>query len=205
MDNVLLSIVLERIEPANLGPDVDGQVLAACEGLLGEVLDDGNYDPPTAGNIDIVEPPGVYLGDLTVEGFRGIGERRTLPLTPGPGLTLIVGRNGSGMSSFAEAAEMLDGRQPPVGRPSEELAARLAQPAPPRDLSDHRRPVDRLRARTGPAASPLAARRCARQRANDSPRPATARPAARGPRMGPCAQRLPAVPVLQRARFDARG
>jgi hypothetical protein len=39
--------------------------------------------------------------------WRGIGERRTLPLPPGPGLTLVVGRNGSGKSSCAEAAEML--------------------------------------------------------------------------------------------------
>ena len=107
VDDALLSIVLERVEHAGLDQDVELQVLAACEGLLGDLLDDGEYEPPTAETVADAEPPGVYLGDLTVEGFRGIGARRTLPLTPGPGLTLVVGRNGSGKSSFAEAAEML--------------------------------------------------------------------------------------------------
>ena len=49
----------------------------------------------------------VYLSSIGVEGFRGIGPKSTLFLTPGPGLTLVVGRNGSGKSSFAEGLEML--------------------------------------------------------------------------------------------------
>lgn len=48
---------------------------------------------------------GVFLRSITVQGFRGIGSETTLRLEPGPGLTLVVGRNGSGKSSFAEAAE----------------------------------------------------------------------------------------------------
>ena len=48
-----------------------------------------------------------FLTELTVEGFRGIGPKATLDLTPAPGLTLIVGRNGSGKSSFAEGLELL--------------------------------------------------------------------------------------------------
>ncbi|MDO3645434.1 AAA family ATPase [Nocardia mangyaensis] len=48
---------------------------------------------------------GVFLRSITVQGFRGIGTEATLRLNPGPGLTLVVGRNGSGKSSFAEAAE----------------------------------------------------------------------------------------------------
>src|SRR5262245_57990250 len=47
------------------------------------------------------EPLGAYLKSIAVEGFRGIGPRVALDLPPGPGLTLVVGRNGSGKSSFA--------------------------------------------------------------------------------------------------------
>ena len=37
----------------------------------------------------------------------GVGPAATLEISPGPGLTLVVGRNGSGKSSFAEALELL--------------------------------------------------------------------------------------------------
>lgn len=50
---------------------------------------------------------GATLTAVTVEGFRGIGPKRTLELKPGPGLTLVIGRNGSGKSSFAEGLEIL--------------------------------------------------------------------------------------------------
>jgi recombinational DNA repair ATPase RecF len=48
-----------------------------------------------------------YLRSITVEGFRGVGRPARLDLVPGPGLTLVIGRNGSGKSSFAEALEQL--------------------------------------------------------------------------------------------------
>jgi ABC-type lipoprotein export system ATPase subunit len=53
------------------------------------------------------EPPGVYVASIRVEGFRGVGDAVTLSIPAGPGLTLIVGRNGSGKSSFAEGLEVL--------------------------------------------------------------------------------------------------
>nr|WP_275941522.1 AAA family ATPase [Planosporangium mesophilum] len=46
------------------------------------------------------------MSSVTVAGFRGVGPERALPIRPGPGLTLVVGRNGSGKSSFAEAVEL---------------------------------------------------------------------------------------------------
>src|SRR5262249_33181480 len=50
---------------------------------------------------------GAFLREIEVEGFRGIGPPQTMALRPGPGLTLVVGRNGSGKSSFAEGLEVL--------------------------------------------------------------------------------------------------
>lgn len=96
-------------------------VLAACDGEQGlaRFLDDG-VEParpkkPAAkvkgkGGKDgaaIPEAPRAYLEEVGVRGFRGIGPERALKLRPGPGLTLVIGRNGSGKSSFAEAIEVL--------------------------------------------------------------------------------------------------
>src|SRR5262245_12585844 len=53
------------------------------------------------------ETTGASLTEIAVAGFRGIGPRQALRLQPGPGLTLVVGRNGSGKSSFAEGLEIL--------------------------------------------------------------------------------------------------
>lgn len=52
-------------------------------------------------------PSGTWLSTIAVEGFRGVGNRAELMMNPAPGLTLVVGRNGSGKSSFAEGLEAL--------------------------------------------------------------------------------------------------
>jgi hypothetical protein len=53
------------------------------------------------------EPVGAYMRSVTVGGFRGIGPTAMLEIGPWPGLTLVVGRNGSGKSSLAETLEVL--------------------------------------------------------------------------------------------------
>lgn len=86
-------------------------VLAAFEGAdaLKGVLG-GTTAPPTEprrrARARANEIPGVYLKSISVRGFRGVGPMSTLSLRPGPGLTLVTGRNGSGKSSFTEAAEL---------------------------------------------------------------------------------------------------
>lgn len=118
IDAALLDVVVGRLcGPHAPTSDVADLVFAACEGTAALTAQLGSAasarptappatDPATA----TVEPPGAFLTGITVEGFRGIGPSTTLGLQPGPGLTLVVGRNGSGKSSFAEAAELVIAR-----------------------------------------------------------------------------------------------
>ncbi|GGL08487.1 AAA family ATPase [Nocardia jinanensis] len=83
-------------------PEIPGEVAAVVRAAL---------DPPTGAAESVAGTPdpgldGVFLTAIRVRGFRGIGPETTLELPAGPGLTLVTGRNGSGKSSFAEAAEL---------------------------------------------------------------------------------------------------
>jgi energy-coupling factor transporter ATP-binding protein EcfA2 len=53
------------------------------------------------------KPPRVFLKEISVRAFRGAGPRATLALDHRPGLTLVVGRNGTGKSTFADGLETL--------------------------------------------------------------------------------------------------
>ncbi|NMH98624.1 AAA family ATPase [Pseudonocardia acidicola] len=107
----LHDLLLERLlADESADDDVSALVLAAWEGddELAEAatgMSAGGPDPASGRSRSA--HPDVYLAAVHVEGFRGIGEAATLPLRPGPGLTLVTGRNGSGKSSFAEAAEFV--------------------------------------------------------------------------------------------------
>jgi len=112
MDDALFSAVVERLDDNPLSPEAEGLLLAALDGddtLNAQLNAEPEYryprDPVAAKGTS--EPAGAYLRSVTVAGFRGIGATATLEVAPGPGLTLVVGRNGSGKSSFAEALEVL--------------------------------------------------------------------------------------------------
>jgi recombinational DNA repair ATPase RecF len=110
MDPGLRRIVLARLEAdGSTGDGWGALVLGALGGreVLEAQLAGGATSPQPLAAHASPTPPGVFLHSVTVEGFRGVGRAQTLELTPGPGLTLVVGRNGSGKSSFAEALEVL--------------------------------------------------------------------------------------------------
>jgi recombinational DNA repair ATPase RecF len=110
MNADLKHIVYDRLSTEDhLKKNWAGLVLAACDDR--EAADALLLNVKATAKPDSKEPSsshvGAYLTSLTVEGFRGIGPKQSLSITPGPGLTIVVGRNGSGKSSFAEALEVL--------------------------------------------------------------------------------------------------
>ena len=112
LDQVRANVDADETLPVEAGL----YVIAALEGeaaleqaLSGEGRDaETNLGVAAAGSGSTNAPgTGVFVNSIAVQGFRGIGGRCTLELAPGPGLTVVVGRNGSGKSSFAEALELL--------------------------------------------------------------------------------------------------
>ncbi len=110
MDDALLEVVLARLDRVPLEPEAERLLLAACDddyALAAELLGEEREQPENRHVRADADPAGAYLRSITVGGFRGIGPEAMLELQPGPGLTLVVGRNGSGKSSFAEGLEVL--------------------------------------------------------------------------------------------------
>ncbi|MCX5334555.1 ATP-binding protein [Streptomyces sp. NBC_00140] len=90
-DNVLRDLLLARLPASGLSAEEQAQ--------LRDLLPAAQ--PGSSGHSGAV-----YMRSITAAGWRGIGPAATVQLNPGPGLTLVEGRNGTGKSSFAEAAEM---------------------------------------------------------------------------------------------------
>lgn len=104
----LVELLFDRLAADGVPDDIAEVVLAA---LAGETdLAAALAGEPTS--LDLRSPAAdespahIWLSSVTVAGFRGVGPERTLNIGPGPGVTLVVGRNGSGKSSFAEAVEL---------------------------------------------------------------------------------------------------
>ncbi len=116
MDDSLLEVVLARLDDPNHRCDagVEALVLAALDSdtALREAV--GEKGPvkmvvprPDGAGRGEVSVSKMYLERVQVSGFRGIGPSAEIRFQPGPGLTVVCGRNGSGKSSFAEALEVL--------------------------------------------------------------------------------------------------
>ena len=105
MDDPLILEVLDQLDGASVSDATENLVLGALLGRMTEVVGGNRVERPAATAEDEPTPVRAYLESVAVTGFRGIGPICELRLQPGPGLTLVVGRNGSGKSSFAEAAE----------------------------------------------------------------------------------------------------
>ncbi|MEU4643963.1 AAA family ATPase [Micromonospora sp. NPDC023814] len=104
----LAELIFDRLAADHVPDGTAEVVLAALSG-------DADLAAALAGERTALGPPApagdgapglIWLSSITVAGFRGVGPERTLEIEPGPGLTLVVGRNGSGKSSFAEAVEL---------------------------------------------------------------------------------------------------
>ncbi|WP_349877212.1 AAA family ATPase [Micromonospora sp. HUAS YX12] len=104
----LVELIFDRLAADRVPDDTAEVVLAALTG-------EADLAAALAGAPTALEPQRtaadeprerIWLSSVTVAGFRGVGPERTLAIEPGPGLTVVVGRNGSGKSSFAEAVEL---------------------------------------------------------------------------------------------------
>jgi recombinational DNA repair ATPase RecF len=105
----LIADRLEQSGPPGLAADLVLAALLGDDELAATISDTEGTGPATTARqpaATAAETAHLYLQSVIVEGFRGIGPQAALRLQPGPGLTIVAGRNGSGKSSFAEAAEL---------------------------------------------------------------------------------------------------
>ncbi len=108
-DSPLFWSVYDRLVEASAPPALANLVEAAFQGDAAVLSALTGSDGATRAARPLVRPRPrpCYLTRVEVTSFRGVGPKATLDLAPGPGLTLVTGRNGTGKSSFAEGLEVL--------------------------------------------------------------------------------------------------
>ena len=104
----LVDLIVGELNGSGLSDEAQLLAYAAVEGdaSFEQALEGNGSLPDVMLTASAVAPVGAYLTSVSVEGFRGVGQPSTVTVTPGPGLTVVTGRNGSGKSSFAEAIEV---------------------------------------------------------------------------------------------------
>ncbi|MEJ7647708.1 MAG: AAA family ATPase [Nakamurella sp.] len=113
-DDQLKNLVIDRaLNDESLSEEAQLVVLAAMESeadLESALSPDATPSEVRQRISTPVAPPaeatGTFLRSITVQGFRGIGNKVRIDLPTKPGLVVIAGRNGSGKSSLAEALEI---------------------------------------------------------------------------------------------------
>lgn len=104
----LLEQIREALEQSRIGDVAQLFVEAACVNELNAVLDGQPVDLPAIQGLGgLAGSTPASLSWIEVQGFRGVAKRQRLTLKTGAGLTVVLGRNGSGKSSFVEGLETL--------------------------------------------------------------------------------------------------
>ena len=106
LNDPIISEVLDRLDAdARATGTVKNLIVGALRNRLDDAINGVVINHPVQATREASTTARTFLESVAVTGFRGIGPSCKLDLRPGPGLTLVVGRNGSGKSSFAEALE----------------------------------------------------------------------------------------------------
>lgn len=110
MDRELYDEVIGALEVSDLGDDEKRCVRAAIggEASVEALLKGEHFDCPRPEETP-ENAAEIWLTHIAVQGFRGAGPRSELDIDPKPGLTVVLGRNGTGKSSLAEGLEVVLG------------------------------------------------------------------------------------------------
>lgn len=110
MDRALYDEVIQALNASELGEEEKGCVRAAIggEASVESLLNGEDFECSPPGET-VERAAEIFLTHIAVQGFRGAGPRSELTIDPKPGLTVVLGRNGTGKSSLAEGLEVVLG------------------------------------------------------------------------------------------------